>query len=215
MGNLSFVLFISIVVPLIMSLLICKGKSRLLLVFLLIGTIVSMICGEIDGLLMRKMLIDSLEFTANVSPLVEELFKATPIIIYAFCFKPDKQTLLECSALIGVGFAIIENAYMIVGNISSITILIAVIRGFGAGLMHVVSTMSVGYGMTFVYNRKKVYFTGTIAVLTAVIMFHSIYNMLVRSEHQLLGFVLPTLTFIPFLLLYKKDETDHNIKKDD
>ena len=35
---------------------------------------------------------------------------------------------------------------------------------------------------------------------------HSVYNTLVQSQHQLVGFLLPVFTFIPILVLLNKTE---------
>ena len=208
MENLSLMLFISFAAPLIMAIIICKDKSQLLLSFLFIGTVVGLFCGELNGILVNILPIDNVEYTSNISPLLEECFKSIPILLYAFNFKPKKQTLLECAALVGVGFAVLENAFILAENAMSMSIPIAVIRGFGAGLMHGVCTMCVGYGISFVHTRRKVFYTGTIAILAAVSIYHSIYNMLVQSEHEILGFILPTLTFIPIWFVFCKNKKD-------
>ena len=82
----------------------------------------------------------------------------------------------------------------------------ALICGFGAGMMHGICTLAVGYGMTFVHTRRKLFYTGTTALLSVAIIYHSVYNTLVQSQHQLVGFLLPVITFIPVLVLLNKTE---------
>ena len=207
MGNLNLILFVSFAAPLIMTLLTCKGKSRTLLTFLFVGTVVCLFCGEFSAMIMEMLPLDKKQYTNNFTPLFEEVFKALPILVYAFMYKPKKRTLLECSVLVGVGFAVLENAFILGGAAQVVSVTDALVRGFGAGMMHCVCTLAVGYGMTFVKTKRKLFYTGTTALLAAAVTYHSIYNTLVQSEHQLIGFILPVLTFIPALILLNKTES--------
>ena len=206
MENLNLILFISFAAPLLMTLFISKGKLRIGLIFLFIGTCVCLFCGEFNTFMLRLSPYDMRYFTSNFTPLFEEIFKALPILFYAFVFKPEKRTLLECSVLVGVGFAVLENAFILGGSASSVTIGLALIRGFGAGIMHGICTLNVGYGMTFVHTKRKLFYTGTIALLTVSIVYHGMYNTLAQSQYQLAGFLLPLFTFIPVVILLKKAE---------
>ena len=89
---------------------------------------------------------------------------------------------------------------------NSVSVANVLIRGFGAGMMHGVCTLAVGYGMTFVHTRRKLFYTGTVALLAVAMIYHSVYNTLVQSQHQLVGFLLPVITFIPVLALLNKTE---------
>ena len=206
MGNLNLILFISFAAPLLLSLLVCKGKARMLLSFLFIGTVVCLFCGELNAIILRLLPFDRKYFTSNFSPLIEELCKALPILVYAFLWKPKRRTLLECSVLVGVGFAVLENAFILGGAAATVSVAVALIRGFGAGMMHGVCTLAVGYGMSFVHTKRKLFYTGTTALLAVASIYHAIYNTLVQSPHQLVGFLLPALTAGSLLVLLNKTE---------
>ena len=206
MGNLNLILFISFAAPLLMTLFVCKGKARTLLLFLFFGTAVCLFCGEFSAIVMKLLPFDRRYYTSNFTPLFEEVFKALPVLVYAFLYKPDKRTLFECSILVGVGFAVLENAFILGGSAASVSVVNALVRGFGAGMMHGVCTLAVGYGMTFVHTRRKLFWTGTTALLAVATIYHSVYNTLVQSDHQAVGFLLPMLTFIPVVLLLRKTE---------
>lgn len=66
-------------------------------------------------------------------------------------------------------------------------------------LMHGICTAAVGYGMSFVKKRKKLFYCGTFALLLMAIIYHGIFNMLVQSDSWLkyFGFILPLTTYIP------------------
>ena len=213
MGNLSLILFISFAAPLLMTLFVCKGKARTLLLFLFLGTVVCLFCGEFSVIIMKKLPFDEKYYTSNFTPLFEEVFKALPILVYAFLYKPKKKTLLECSILVGVGFAMLENAFILGGASDSVSVINALIRGFGAGMMHGVCTLAVGYGMTFVHTRRKLFYTGTTALLSVAVIYHSVYNTLVQSNRQLVGFVLPVITFIPIVIILNRTEKNKKAVK--
>lgn len=206
MGNLNLILFISFAAPLLMTLFVCKGKARTLLLFLFLGTVVCLFCGEFSAIIMRFLPFDQKFYTSNFTPLFEEVFKALPILVYAFLYKPKKHILLESSILLGVGFAILENAFILSGASFSISVIDALIRGFGAGMMHGVCTLFVGFGMTLVHVRPKLFYTGTVGLLSSAIIYHSVYNTLIQSQYRFIGFLLPVLTFIPILILLNKTE---------
>ena len=60
--------------------------------------------------------------------------------------------------------------------------------------------------VSFVHVRRKLFYTGTVGLLSAAIIYHSVYNTLVQSDYQLYGLALPVITFLLVLLLLDKAE---------
>ena len=203
MEDLLLNLFIGIAAPLAMMLLICRGDTRRLLLFLLFGMTVCYAVGWLNDLACRVLGLETETASTGIGPMIEELTKAVPILVYAFLFKPKRRTLLECSAMVGVGFAILENASYFLNGVS---LLYALGRGFGSGMMHCVCTITVGYGVSFVHIRRKLFYTGTVGLLSTAIIYHSVYNTLVQSDYQIVGMFLPLITFFLVLLLLDKPE---------
>ena len=152
------------------------------------------------------------ELTIIVTPISEEVLKALPILFYALV-KSDKQEILfTASMATGIGFAVLENAYYLL-NAETWNVMDAVIRAFGAGLMHGMCTLLVGVGITFVKKKRKVFWVGTFALLSTAITYHSIYNMLVQSRYDVIGYLLPISTYIPSLVWrVKKHVKTSNMK---
>ena len=203
MEDLLLNLFIGIAAPLAMMLFICKGDTRRLLLFLLFGMTVCYATGWLNEFTRLALGLDPDTASTGLGPMIEELTKAVPVLVYAFLFKPKRRTLLECSAMVGVGFAILENASYFLNGVS---LLYALGRGFGSGMMHCVCTITVGYGISFVHIRRKLFYTGTVGLLSAAIIYHSVYNTLVQSDYQMYGLALPVITFLLVLLLLDKAE---------
>lgn len=204
MENLNLILFLSIVAPMCMMLFVCVKRTRLILGFMVIGIFVCLFSSELSGILFGLLDMGSRFLTVNVTPFTEELLKAIPILILVFSFKPDNQRIFEASIAVGVGFAILENAFILAGNVETVSIPLALIRGFGAGMMHGLCTFTLGYGLTIIRKKRKFFLTGTVAFLSVSIMYHSLYNILVQSDYQIVGFILPILTFAPLLIILKK-----------
>ncbi len=199
MENLIYILFISVFVPILLMALLIEKKSRLPISFVLAGIFISVFAAEINGLFRTFLFMDTYEFTTIVTPITEEILKAVPILIYATLVSDKKETLFTASMATGIGFAVLENAFYLL-NDSSFNMMDAVIRAFGTGLMHGMCTLLVGVGISFAKKRSKIFVVGTFALLSTAITYHGIYNMLVQSPYEVVGFLLPIITYIPFLI---------------
>lgn len=202
MENLSMILCISMIVPLSMLIPVFIGRTRSNVMFLLIGILTCFFCGELNGLLIKLLEETSVKnYTVNVSPIIEELAKAYPLFIYGFLVRADIQEMKERSLALGVGFAILENAYVLANNSDTVSIGLALIRGFGAGMMHGICSLIVGCGIGAICKYGKLKITGSVAVMCVAISYHSIYNDFVQSTYNIIGFILPILTFVPMLII--------------
>ena len=202
MQSLNLMLFICLAAPLSMMLFIFKGRSRAILGFLITGIFLCLFAGEINGCILNRTALSLHFITVNLTPITEEILKALPILFAAFFLKAPRQTLLEGSVAVGVGFATMENICLLTGG-GALTPLLIIARGFGAGMMHGVSTLAVGYFITPKSPDKKLKLTGTIGALAVAVIYHSIYNIIVQSSYPMLGILLPILTYIPLIIILR------------
>lgn len=207
MVSLMYVLFICVAAPLTLMLFLLEKQSRILLGFVLTGLVVCLFASEVNALLLAFFSYDSYFVTTTVTPVSEEVLKALPILFYAFMVTDQREKLLSAALAVGIGFAILENAYILVNNYSSVDYLWALVRGFGAGLMHGICTAAVGFGVSFVRKRKKLFYTGTFGLLTVAVIYHALYNLLVQSAYPYVGFLLPIATYLPVVVLQLKRRT--------
>lgn len=191
-------LFISIILPLATILFIVKGDSRKIVAFLLFGIVAELISNVIQNSL-YPYVTDGLYFTANIAPVIEEILKALPVLIFVFAYKPEKQLIYEVSIASGIGFAILENAFIIGADIYGTSLGIAFLRGIGAGMMHAVCTLTVGYGMSFIYKKRWFFIPGTFLFMFMAMVYHSVFNTLVQSAYQVIGLCIPIATFVPLI----------------
>ena len=209
MENLIYILFVSVFVPILLMALLIEKKSRLPISFVLVGIFISVFAAEINGVFRTSLSMDVFEFTIIITPITEEILKALPILIYATMISDKKETLFTAAMATGIGFAVLENAFYLL-NDPSFTMFNAIIRAFGTGLMHGMCTLLVGVGISFAKKRKKIFVVGTFALLSTAITYHGIYNMLVQSPYEMVGFLLPIITYIPFLIWRLKIKNKKN-----
>ena len=202
-NNMIYILFICIMVPMLLMFPLLTGRSRLLVGFMMIGIFACLFAAGVNGFIRSHVDFDMYYITTNLTPVTEEIIKGLPILYYAFLFDSEKDKLIPLAFAVGVGFAVLENMIILTQNIATVSIFWAVIRGFASGLMHGICTSFVGYGISFIRTRQKLFVCGTFALLTLAITYHSIFNTLVQSEeYKYWGFVLPISTYIPLIAFF-------------
>ena len=211
MDNLIYILFVAIFVPILLMACLVEKKARQPIIFVLIGIFISVFAAEVNGLLVDLLPMSTFELTVIVTPITEEILKAIPVLIFATVLSAKKEALFTASMAVGIGFAVLENAFYLL-NYTSFNMIDAIIRAFGAGLMHGMCTLLVGVGILFVKKKPKLFVVGTFAMLSTAITYHGIYNMLVQSEYLVIGAIFPIATYAPFLIwrlknMKKKEQT--------
>ena len=199
MGNLVYILFICLVAPMLLMVLLLRKRSRLLIGYMVIGVCVSLFISELNTLMLNMFDEDMLYVSTTITPITEEIVKAIPVLFYATVFSDNRDRVMPIAFATGIGFGMFENMVILIQNIENVTIGWAIIRGFSTALMHAVCTVAIGFGICFVKKRRKMFYSGTFALLTMACIYHGIFNMLVQSDYKYLGFVLPAVTYIPIL----------------
>jgi RsiW-degrading membrane proteinase PrsW (M82 family) len=199
MDALIYILFVAIFIPILLMACLVEKKARQPMIFFLIGIFLSVFASEINAYLRSILSMSTFEITIIVTPISEEMLKALPILFFATVLAPKKEALFTASMAVGIGFAVLENAFYLLAD-SSFNMLDAIVRAFGAGLMHGMCTLLVGVGISFVKKKQKLFVVGTFALLSTAITYHGIYNMLVQSDFDIIGYLLPITTYIPFVV---------------
>lgn len=199
MDSLIYVLFVAISVPILLMACLVEKKSRQPIIFFLLGIFLSVFASEINAYMRNVLPMSSIEVANIATPISEEILKALPILLYATLLAPKKEAVFTASMAVGIGFAVLENAFYLM-NSDSFNMLDAIVRAFGAGLMHGMCTLLVGVGILFVKKKHKLFVVGTFAMLSTAITYHGIYNMMVQSEFKVVGCLLPISTYIPFMV---------------
>ena len=204
MANLSYIIFICIVVSLGLMLPLMEKKARGVVIFMIVGIFSCLFVSELNTILLKAFHNQMYYVTTTITPVSEEIVKALPVLYYAIVVSDDRRTLLSHAYAVGVGFALLENIVILVQNISDVSIFWALVRGFGSGLVHGLCTVMVGYGISYIKKRRKLFVCGTFALLSTAVIYHATYNLLVQSKFQYAGILLPIITYIPMILLLRR-----------
>lgn len=186
-------------------LIFLEPKSRKVFVFAILGMTMGIIASQFNAVFLEQMDNDYFNATVNVTPVVEEIAKALPILFYTFVMAKKGENIIPISYAVGFGFAMLENITTFLQTTDSMNILWVLSRCVGAGLMHGICTAAIGFGLSYVKDQKVLFISGTFALLIFAILYHSIFNILVQSEElKVFGILLPIITYIPFVALYVK-----------
>jgi RsiW-degrading membrane proteinase PrsW (M82 family) len=212
-----YVIFICIAVPISLMLSLLEKKSRTTLFYMLLGLIICLLAAQINFILRDSFYgtwdPNVFAVTTTLTPIVEELLKAIPIIYFGFVISDKRGDLLTVSMALGIGFAILENCYILVANLDQTSIIWAFTRGFSSALLHGICTSLVGFGVSYVKKRKKLFYTGTFALLTVAIIVHGLFNAFIQSRYAYIGVILPIAIYIPFVIIpFVKQKTPPKVK---
>ncbi|MBR2277705.1 MAG: PrsW family intramembrane metalloprotease, partial [Eubacterium sp.] len=164
MDNLTYIAFICLSVSLVLMLPLMEKKTRRIMIFMIVGIFSCLFVSELNSLLLRKFHNDIFYVTTTITPVTEEIVKALPILYFAIMVSDDRRTLISCAYAVGVGFALLENVVVLTQNIENVSILWALVRGFGSGLVHGICTVMVGWGISYIKKRRKLFYCGTFAL---------------------------------------------------
>lgn len=199
MDNIIFGLFIAVSVPIFLMTFVVEKRARLPIQFMFAGILVSLVASELNSVLRSALEMETYKITVVVTPTTEEILKALPVLYYAILISDKKEKLFTAAMSVGVGFAVLENAYYFL-NFPNIDFFSSVIRAFGSGLMHGMCTLLVGVGISFVKKKQKLFVVGTFGLLSTAIVYHGIYNILIQSKYSIIGALLPIVTYVPFFI---------------
>lgn len=206
-----YIIFISIIAPLIMLLFLIDKQARTTILFMIIGMISAVISYEINSVAKHMISINEAEFQVTISPIIEEVIKSIPPLFFALLISDKRRNIIGISMAVGIGFAILENLYLLVGNYRYVSLGWAFVRGFSTGLMHGITTAVIGYGMIFINKKKKLFYTGIFGLLCLSIIYHSMYNIFIQSQYYYIGFIMPILTYILISISIKRNNIPNKL----
>ena len=194
-------IYICLAAPLLIATLCMRGRGRRTMLFLLAGTTVCLLSSYITTYIAAVIGADTLTASIEIAPMVEEIMKFLPVMFYLLVFEPVKEDITDSVLMTAVGFATFENACYLTGN-GAAEVLHLLIRGFGAGAMHVVCGFLVALGILYLWDRVWLQLAGTLGLLSVAITYHGIYNILVSQTGTpaAIGYLIPLLTLVLTLI---------------
>lgn len=185
-------ILIFLVAPLVIGFFLLKGETKRFIGFFLTGAVICLFSSYINSFIAGISGMPQEEVLIKLTPMVEELMKALPVLFYVIVFMPNNESIFKSAIAVGLGFATFENCCFIVGN-GAENLSFVLIRGFAAGIVHTLCAASLGCGLSLMNTRKHLPWYGAFASLCICITYHAIYNLLVSANGfwQRIGYIMP------------------------
>ena len=192
-------------IPLLLSLGFVRKDIRRFTGAMLAGMLISLLSAYISGFLAAAGNVDVENTAVFLSPIVEEIMKYLPLLLYLLIFKPKNENLLLGSVGIGIGFSTFENCcyFLSPGELGLAYVLI---RGLAVGVMHLISAILLAMGLCLVRRIGILSVSGIAGVLSISVTLHAIYNLLVSEPGvpSAIAYMLPMAAALVTSILYKK-----------
>ena len=168
-----------------------------MMLFLIGGTTVCLLSSYINTFIAAVISVDAQTASVEIAPMTEELMKFLPVLFYLLVYEPTKEDIIDSVLMTSVGIATFENACYLTGY-GAADILHLLVRGFGAGAMHVVCGFLVALGILYLWDRVWLQLAGTVGLLAIAMTYHGIYNILVSQTGipAAIGYMVPMLTLV-------------------
>ena len=202
-------ILICITVPLAISLWFVRGSARRFVISFLVGMIMCLTGAYIGGFVDSVTEMSTNDVSVFISPMVEEVTKFTPLLIYVLFVEPKEEKMFVVATGVGAGFATFENCCHILAS-GADNYMFILIRGFSTGIMHIVSILTVVIGIVFVRRFRAVSIAGVIGALSLAMTFHGLYNLLVSEPGvtSYIGYALPLTTSVVLYSGYMRFKPD-------
>ena len=187
-------IFVCLAIPLVLSMLFFGGRPRIFMLFMITGMSVCLLSAYVNSFFMGYYGVDSTVAVVEITPVCEEVMKLLPLLFYVLIFEPKVRDLPEAAVALAVGFATFENVCYLTEN-GAENFMFLLVRGLSAGALHILCGILIGFGLSYVFRRRWLAFTGTMGLLGACIAFHAIYNLLISAEGawQIAGYLSPSV----------------------
>ena len=186
-------IFVCLAIPLALCMLFIGGRTRGFMLFMLSGMSVCLLSAYVNSFFMGHYGVNATVAVVEITPVCEEVMKLLPLLFYILIFEPKVRTLPEAAVALAVGFATFENVCYLTEN-GAEDLMFLLIRGLSAGALHILCGIMIGFGLSYVFRRRWLAFTGTMGLLGTCIVFHAIYNLLISGNGawRIAGYFFPS-----------------------
>ena len=202
-------ILICIAVPLLLSLLFVRSSARRLVAAVLVGMLSCLLAAYISGYLNLVNDASERDNAVFLAPIVEELLKCVPLLLYLLLFEPTDSALLVVAVGIGSGFATFENCCNLL-SVGAASLWHVLVRGMAVGVMHIVSMTALCFGLFVARRCKALSASGVLGAVSLSVIFHGLYNLLVSvpGVSSYVGYLLPLVSAALLYLPYRSLRTE-------
>lgn len=207
MDSLIMKALICILIPMLMLSFLLEKRSRRIMWSLCLGCLACLLASFINTMIYTKSGCSNFYLSTTIAPVIEETLKFIPVLLLSVLISKNKYTLVPLAFAVGIGFAILENSYMLMQFSATSSLFWILIRGIGTGLMHGICTIITGFGISIANTDRRIRVVGSMSALFLAMMFHGAYNCMISTESiKYIGIFLPLVMYAVFFMYFKKDE---------
>ena len=194
-------IFACLTIPLALCILFVGGRTRRFMLFVITGMSVCLLSAYVNSFFMGYYGVSATVAIVEITPVCEEVMKLLPLLFYVLIFEPRVRDIPEAAIALAAGFATFGNVCYLTEN-GAENLMFLLIRGLSAGALHILCGILVGFGLTCVFRRRWLAFTGTVGLLGTCIVFHAIYNLLISGAGgwQNAGYLFPSVLIAFFFV---------------
>jgi RsiW-degrading membrane proteinase PrsW (M82 family) len=192
---------ISLLIPFIFLIVMTYDrKIQMMLGFFCWGVVAGVISGFINAAAMYASNADSLTASTDIAPLVEEIAKALPLVLFAFSktLRSYGKTIIYSAAASGFGFAVLEAMlyYDQQGDQLDNIFMQLITRSLSTSLMHAMTTCIIGVGLYATQKSRQIWPPLFFGLITISYTVHSIFNLLLSSTVPWAALIVPAILYL-------------------
>jgi RsiW-degrading membrane proteinase PrsW (M82 family) len=201
MGELGFQflsVFIAIVIPLLFLTLMIENKA---------GKTVILYCcwGVFAGALAYNLNMYFSSSTGQwrmiqtVSPLIEELSKGLPLLLFLNRKKYPRipKLIIYCAFASGIGFSIQESLFHFSLSSQELTdVWMLAVRTLTTSLMHAMTTAAFGIGLFISQKRRNIMIPLIFGLFALCATLHALYNLFLQADFVFVAAFMPLVMFV-------------------
>ncbi|MCL2088861.1 MAG: PrsW family intramembrane metalloprotease [Oscillospiraceae bacterium] len=199
--------FIALTVPLLfVAVLLDKGDTRRIILYFCWGTFASVLSFNLNNFF-GLSLLQSARMTTSVAPVVEEICKGLPVLLFLNRKKYPhiNKTIVLCAMSSGVGFSVLETMYYFSTSSREVSDLLAlVVRVLTTSLMHCTVTAIFGIGLLLLQRQRQMIVPIIFGLTALCTSLHALFNLLLDTRLAILALIMPVVLFLGCWMVMSK-----------
>ena len=201
MGDVPFEFlsnFIAMVVPLLfVAMMLGKCDARKIILYFCWGIFAGVLAFNLNNLLGNSA-AQAERMTVAIAPMVEEICKGLPVLLFLNRKKYLHITLLIvfCAMASGVGFSIQESMYYFAASSRELTdIALLAVRTLTTALMHGMVTAAFGIGLMLLQKQSAMLASVIFGLFALCATVHALFNLLLQTKFAIIAMFMPLAMF--------------------
>jgi len=190
--------FIAMFIPLLFTAFLLDNKSgRRIILYFCWGVFAGVLAFNLNNYFGSEP-GQSERMILSVAPMIEELCKGLPILLFLNKKKYPQITklIIFCAMASGVGFSIQESMYYFavspreISDIATLTV-----RALTTALMHGMTTAAFGIGLMLLHKHKQMLAPLVFGLFALSASIHALYNLLLQTYLAVIALIMPLAMF--------------------